>query len=710
MTSKSLFTLLFILCISCYHAPTNTIRYPDTSKNHKISDTYFGTTVTDPYRWLEDDNSPETAQWVKEQNNITFQYLQQISQRDTIKKRLTEIWDYEKISAPTKHGEKYYYYKNEGLQNQSVLYSSEELGGSENIVLDPNSFSSDGTIALSGTYFNMNGNLLGYAKSEGGSDWKEFYVRDITTGKDLEDHLKWIKFSSMSWAGDGFYYSRYPEPEVGGELDDTNENSWVYYHKLGTDQSSDRLIYSDPENPRISNYASTSEDENYLYLSRTKGTHGTALSIANVTEGEHTFQTVIDNYENELNIIGNIGQTFYLHTNYNAPNWKLIKFNFNHPDPAHWVDVISESNNPLNSVSIVNEKLLVKYSQDVSSRLYVYSLGGEFETEVNLPTIGTAYGFGGEQKDTEVFYTFTSFAYPPTIFRYNVQTNTSAFYRQEKIEIDFSQYVTRQIFYPSKDGTKIPMFITHNKELVYDGTAPTLLYAYGGFNISINPSFRISQMILLESGGIYVSANIRGGSEYGETWHEGGMLSNKQNVFDDFISAADYLVANKITSREKLAILGYSNGGLLIGAVLNQRPDLCAVAFPAVGVMDMLRYHKFTIGWAWAVEFGNPEESLEEFQTIYSYSPLHTIRNNGNYPAVMVFTADHDDRVVPAHSFKYAATLQEKNLSNPKPLLIRIETDAGHGAGKPTSKRIDEAADRWSFMFHNINHSYSKKY
>ena len=358
----------------------------------------------------------------------------------------------------------------------------------------------------------------------------------------------------------------------------------------------------------------------------------------------------------------------------------------------------------------MNEKLLVKYSQDVSSRLYVYSLGGEFETEVNLPTIGTAYGFGGEQKDTEVFYTFTSFAYPPTIFRYNVQTNTSAFYRQEKIEIDFSQYVTRQIFYPSKDGTKIPMFITHKKGLVYDGTAPTLLYAYGGFNISINPSFRISQMILLESGGIYVSANIRGGSEYGETWHEGGMLSNKQNVFDDFISAADYLVANKITSREKLAILGYSNGGLLIGAVLNQRPDLCAVAFPAVGVMDMLRYHKFTIGWAWAVEFGNPEESLEEFQTIYSYSPLHTIRNNGNYPAVMVFTADHDDRVVPAHSFKYAATLQEKNLSNPKPLLIRIETDAGHGAGKPTSKRIDEAADRWSFMFHNINHSYSKKY
>ena len=700
------FFLLAILWAGCHQGYIKSLQYPNTQKDEGIKDTYFTTTVADPYRWLEDDNSAETAAWVEAQNKITFDYLENIPQKDKIKNRLTEIWDYEKVSAPFRRGGKYYYYKNEGLQDQSVLYSVEKLGGAEKIILDPNTFSKDGTIALSGIYFNGDGNLLGYAKSKGGSDWKEFYIHDLNTGEDLKDHLEWIKFSGMSWAGDGFYYSRFPQPKDGGELDDANENAKVYYHKLGTHQEEDRLSYSDSENPRISNYISTTDDENYLILYRTKGTSGTALYMTHVSEGKHEFHPVIDNYEYDHGISGNIGSTFYLHTNYNAKNWRLVKFEYDNPNPENWIDIIPESEHPLNSVSIVDGKFLVKYSKDVSSRLYVYNLEGKMETEVTLPTMGTAYGFGGKMEDTEVFYTFTSFAYPTTVFRYDIRKNISSLYRQSKIGIDFSKYETNQIFYSSKDGTQIPMFITHIKGLIYDGTAPTLLYAYGGFNISINPHFSISRMLLIESGGIYATANLRGGGEYGESWHEDGMLTNKQNVFDDFIAAANFLVAENYTSREKLAIQGGSNGGLLIGAVINQRPDLCAVALPAVGVMDMLRYPKFTIGWAWATEYGDPEESKELFQYIYAYSPLHNIRENGSYPAVMITTADHDDRVVPAHSFKYAATLQAMNTENKNPLLIRIETDAGHGAGMPTSKRIQKSADIWSFIFHNLCATY----
>ena len=709
MKYKSIWLLITILIFSCYQSHTKAIQYPDTWRDKSVSDNYFGTDVGDPYRWLEDDNSDETAEWVKAQNKLTFAYLENIPQRNAIKERLTEIWDYEKVSAPFKRGEKYYFYKNEGLQNQAVLYSSDELRGEEKVILDPNTFSEDGTVALSGIYFNKDGNLLGYAKSIGGSDWKEFYIKDLTTGNDREDHLQWIKFSGMAWAGDGFYYSRYPEPEEGGELDASNENAKVYYHQLGTKQKMDKLIFSDPENPKISNYVGTSEDEQFVYLYRTKGTSGTALYIAKAKTGDHQFTTVMENYDYDHGIVGNIENTIFLRTNYKAPNWRLVKFNHDNPGPENWIEVIPESEYPLNSVSITGGKLLVKYSKDVSSRLYVYSLDGKSESEVELPTVGTASGFGGKQNDNEVFYNFTSFAYPPTIFRYNINTNSSTLYRQSKVDVDFSLYETKQVFYPSKDGTKIPMFITHKKGLQYDGTAPTLLYAYGGFNISINPYFSVSRMILLESGGIYVSANLRGGSEYGESWHEGGMKLHKQNVFDDFMAAADYLVEKNYTSRDKLAIKGGSNGGLLIGAVLNQRPDLCAVGFPGVGVMDMLRYTKFTIGWAWAVEYGDPEESVELFNYIYNYSPLHTVKKNGNYPAVMVTTADHDDRVVPAHSFKYAANLQAQNLNNQNPLLIRIETAAGHGAGKPTSKRIAAAADTWAFMFHNMDFNFSTK-
>ncbi len=699
---KILFTSLLIS--GCFNELEKKLSYPQSRKDTTITDTYFEVTVADPYRWLEDDNSDETAAWVAAQNDVTFKYLNQISQRDNIKKRLEEIWDYEKVSAPFKRGEKYYYYKNEGLQNHSVLYSASKPGGEEKIILDPNAFSEDGTVALTGTYFNKKGNLLGYAKSKGGSDWKEFYVRDLRTGEDLQDHLKWIKFSGMSWEGNGFYYSRFPEPGEGEKLDASNENSSVYYHTLGDEQTADKLIFSDPEHPKISNYVNTSFDENYLYLYRTTGTHGTALYFSKTGGEKHEFTPIMDSYDYDHSVIGNIDDTLYLHTNYNAPNWRLVKFSSNSPSPENWIDVLSEKEHPLNSVSLVNGMLLVKYSVDVSSRLYVYSLGGQLKSEIELPTMGTASGFSGRQDDTEVFYNFTSFAYPPTIFRFDVSTSVSTLYRKSKVNFDFSLYETKQVFYSGKDGKKIPMFITHKKGLHYDGTAPTLLYAYGGFNISINPYFSVSRMVLLESGGIYASANLRGGGEYGEDWHRAGMQLKKQNVFDDFIAAADYLVANNYTSRKRLAIKGGSNGGLLVGAVLNQRPDLCAVAFPAVGVMDMLRFTKFTIGWAWAVEYGNPEDSREMFEYIYNYSPLHTIKEKGNYPAVLVTTADHDDRVVPAHSFKYAATLQEKNPENEKPLLIRIETDAGHGAGKPTSKRIEEAADVWAFFFHNINH------
>ncbi len=698
---KYIFIVLIFLGCS-----NNLIKYPTTKKDRNMKNKYFSTNVNDPYQWLEDDNSSETKEWINNQNKITFDYLNKIPFINEIENRLKDIWDYEKISAPFKKGDNYYFFKNSGMQNQSVLYTSKNLSGQQKIVLDPNTFSEDGTISLSGIYFNKEGTLLGYSKSISGSDWKEFFIYDLVNNIYLKDHLKWIKFSGMSWSGDGFYYSKYSEPKEGGIYDDTNENSQIFYHKIGTSQNDDILIYSDLDNPKISNYISTTDDENYLVLYKSSGTSGNALYISKNDSLNHSFVPIIENYDYDHSIIGNIGSTFYLRTNYKAKNWRLVKFDFKNPDSENWVDVISDSQNPLNSISIVNNKLLVKYSVNVSSRLYVYSLNGEIETEVSLPTIGTAYGFSGDANDTEVFYTFTSFAYPPVIFRYDIKNNISEVHQKTNIDIDFSKFITKQIFYKSKDGTDIPMYITHKKDLVYDGRAPTLLYAYGGFNISINPSFSISRMLLLENNGIYASANIRGGGEYGEKWHEEGMLYNKQNVFDDFIFAADYLVNNNLTSRKKLAIQGGSNGGLLVGAVINQRPDLCAVALPAVGVMDMLRYAKFTIGWAWEVEYGDPNESKEMFNYIYKYSPLHNIKKNGNYPAVMVTTADHDDRVVPAHSFKYISTLQDLNKKNKNPLLIRIEIDAGHGAGIPTSKQIKASVDQWAFIFYNLEENY----
>lgn len=681
------------------------LSYPATRQDNTVEDDYFGTRVADPYRWLEDDNSQETAEWVVAQNEVTFNYLKSIPMREKIKSRLQEIWDYPKYGSPFLKSGKYYFYKNDGLQNQYVLYVQETLDSEPKVVIDPNTFSEDGTVALSGVYFSKDGKYMGYSKSSGGSDWREFFVRNLDTGEDLDDHLVWIKFSGMSWSGDGFYYRRYPTPEKEDVMDATNENSKVYYHKLGTSQAEDMLVFEDPANPKISNSVSVTDDEHYLLLYRSKGTHGNSLAIRDLTQDGTDFNPIISDFVDEHSVVGTSGDDLLVLTNRDAKNLRLVKINPLHPEESDWVNILPEAENVLSSVSVAGGKLLVTYMKDVNSQLKVYSLDGVFERDVSLPTLGTASGFGGDPEDPEVFYSFSSFAYPPTIFRYEIETGTSSLFRQAEIEIDFGQFETKQVFYPSKDGTMIPMFITHKKGLRMDGTAPTLLYAYGGFNISIKPSFNISRLFLLENDGIYVSANIRGGSEYGETWHEAGRLHNKQNVFDDFIAAADFLVDQKYTSRQRLAVMGRSNGGLLIGAVINRRPDLCAVAFPGVGVMDMLRYHKFTIGWAWAVEYGS-SESNEHFSNLFKYSPLHNIVTNGNYPATLVTTADHDDRVVPAHSFKYAATLQGKNKNNIKPLLIRIETKAGHGAGKPTSKIIEEQVDIWSFMFYNMGIEY----
>ena len=697
-------TAAFLFFLTACGTPPQ-LHYPESRKDSDVIDDYFGTKVADPYRWLEDDNSEETSAWVKAQNKVTFGYLGQIPFREKIKSRLTKIWDYEKASAPFIVAGKYYYYKNDGLQNQSILYVKESLDGPESIIINPNTFSDDGTVALSGTYFRKDGRYMGYSKSVSGSDWREFFIRDLAAGGDLEDHLTWIKFSGMNWAGDGFYYSRFPTPTEEGVLDASNENSKVYYHALGTNQSEDKLVFEDSANPKISNYANVTYDEQYLILYRTKGTHGNSLAVKFLSNANDDFIDVIPDLIDEHSVVGTMGSNLLVLTNRDAQNLRLVEIDPKQPGKENWKNVIPESKHVLRTVSVVSGKLLVAYLEDVSSKLYVYSMDGRKISEVELPTMGSARGFSGKPDDKEIFFSFSSFAYPPTVFRYDVISGEIDLYKQAVIDVDFDHYETNQIFYPSKDGTMIPMFITHKKGLKQDGSAPTLLYGYGGFNISRTPGFSISRMILLEAGGIYVNANIRGGSEYGEAWHEGGRLHNKQNVFDDFIAAADYLVENNYTSREKLAISGRSNGGLLIGSVINQRPDLCAAAFPGVGVMDMLRYHKFTIGWAWAVEYGSADDE-EHFTNLFGYSPLHNIINNGNYPATMITTADHDDRVVPAHSFKYAATLQMENRHNPKPLLIRIETKAGHGAGKPTSKRIEDATDFWSFMFYNTNTNY----
>jgi len=696
---KGFFLIMLIIVCAGAFAQVK-LKYPETRMSN-AKDIYFGTEVADPYRWLEDDNSDETKAWVEAQNKVTFDYLSQIPFRDKIKNRYEKLYNYPKYSAPFKAGNNYFFFKNDGLQNQSVLYIQNSLEAEPEVFLDPNKLSEDGTIALSTMAISKDGKYFAYGTASGGSDWNEFNVLRVDDKKKLDDHLTWIKFSGISWKDDGFYYTKYPTPKEGEELSSANQNSKIYYHKLGALQSDDELIFEDPANPMNGHYAQTTEDERFLVVHISKGTSNNALMVKDLNEPNSMFVKLIDNFDNNYSVIDNIGDKLLIQTDKDAGRWRLILIDPQNPAEENWQTLVPEQKEVLQSVSLVGGKMMLGYMKDASTHIYAYDLNGKELGEVKLPAIGTVGGFSGKKNDNIAFYTFTSFTYPSIIYKYDVGKGTSEVFRKTELDFDFDAYDTKQIFYKSKDGTDVPMFIVHKKGLELDGNNPTYLYAYGGFNISLTPSFSSSRLILLENGGVFAMANLRGGGEYGEDWHKAGMLLNKQNVFDDFISAAEYLIDKKYTSPDMLAVAGGSNGGLLIGAVINQHPELFKVAFPAVGVMDMLRYHKFTIGHAWAVEYGSSENE-NDFNNLYAYSPLHNINENLNYPAVMVTTADHDDRVVPAHSFKYISTLQQK-YSGGNPVLIRIETKAGHGAGKPTSKIIEEQADLWAFMFYNMN-------
>jgi len=677
--------------------------YHQTKKVEQI-DNYFGVEVADPYRWLEDDNSEETTKWVQAQNKVTFDYLESIPYRDKINERLSQLWNYPKYSTPFEESGNYYFYKNDGLQNQSVLYVQQTLDAEPEVFLDPNKFSEDGTTALRVLQISRDGKYCAYSIAKGGSDWNEIFVMEVATKKKTDDHLKWVKFSGIGWHGDGFYYTRYPQPETGKELSSQNENAKIYYHKVGTDQSEDILIYQDKKNPQIGFYAYTPDDEKYVFIYARKGaTNNNALFFRELTDNlaQGDFKTLIGNFDNDYGVVDHIDGKFLVATNANAPKYKMVLMDPNNPSEENWKEIIPEKEEVLEGVTTAGGKIFTQYMKDVTSRVYVYDMEGNMENEIKLPTLGNAGGFKGEQDDKFVFYTFTSYTYPTTIYKYDIETQTSTLFRKSELDFPSQDYETRQVFYKSKDGTKIPMFITHKKGLELDGENPTVLYGYGGFNINIMPGFRIANLIFLENGGVYAVANLRGGSEYGEKWHLAGALFNKQNVFDDFIAAAQYLIKEKYTNSQKLAISGRSNGGLLVAACMAQHPDLFKVALPAVGVLDMLRYHRFTIGHAWIVEYGCADSTKKEFENLYAYSPLHNLKQDVEYPATLVVTADHDDRVVPAHSFKFIAELQAKHQGD-NPVIIRIETMGGHGGGTPTSKRIEEATDLWSFVFDNL--------
>ncbi len=674
------------------------VQYPVTPKNDHV-DEYHGTKVQDPYRWLEDDRSPETAAWVKAENELTFGYLDKIPLRGKIFTDLEKAYNYPKYSAPLKKGPYFYFYKNDGLQNQSVLYRQKGLKGNPEVVLDPNKLSADGTTRLGVFSLSKDGKYAVCGFSKGGSDWQVYEVMDMATLKMLPDKVEWVKVSQAAWQGDGFFYSRYPKPE-GSALAAKNEHHQVFFHKIGTQQGEDKLVFEDSANPQRFHTLSTTEDEQYAVLTvsdRGKGKDGNGLWV--LKRGESRFIPIKEEITDfSFGVIENLRDGFLIETNENAPNGKVLFYDMK---SKVWKPFLAEKPEPLQGVGSAGGKLFASYSKDVTTRIYVYDQKGKLENEVKLPGLGTAGGFGGEKEDTFVFYTYTSFNYPPTIFRYDIATRNSTVFREPEVSFRPDDYETKQVFYPSKDGTKIPAFITYKKGLKLDGSNPTILYGYGGFNISLTPAFSPTRIPFLDQGGVFVQANLRGGSEYGEKWHEQGMKLKKQNVFDDFIAAAEFLIKEKYTSPNKLAIQGGSNGGLLVGAVMNQRPELFKVAFPAVGVMDMLRFHKFTIGWNWIADYGS-SDNAEEFKMLYGYSPLHNIKEGGKYPATMITTADHDDRVVPAHSFKYAAELQAKaGASSSNPLLIRIDTNSGHGASN-TKKALETQADIYGFMFWNM--------
>lgn len=676
------------------------LAYPVTRKVDTV-DNYHGQQIADPYRWLEDDHSEETKAWVEAENKVTEGYLSSIPFRSKIKQRLETLWNYPKYGSPFREGKYYYFYKNDGLQNQAVLYRQLGLNGTPEVFIDPNKLSDKGTAALGSMSFSKNGKYVAYLVAKAGSDWQEGFVMDVETKKLLSDKLDWIKFSGLSWKGDGFYYSRYDAPDEQSKLSKKNEFHKVYYHKVGTTQADDQLVYVDKEHPLRNAGVGLTEDERFLVLGTTEGTSGREVWYWDTKDAsQKEFRLLIKGFEYDPSVIENVGDKLLVRTNHDAPNYKVVLVDPKHPEKENWKTVIPEQPEVLQGVGTAGGKLFASYLKDASTRIVQYDTKGKLERNITLPGIGTASGFGGKVEDREFFYTFTSFVAPPTIYKYDITSGKSDIFRKSEVKFNPADYETKQVFFTSKDGTKVPIFLSYRKGLQLNGQNPVLLYGYGGFNIPMTPGFSVSNLFFMEQGGIYAVVNLRGGSEYGEAWHKAGMLEKKQNVFDDFIGAAEFLVKEKYTSPQKLAIRGGSNGGLLVGACMTQRPDLFRVALPAVGVMDMLRYQKFTIGWAWVVEYGSSEKA-EQFPYLIKYSPLHNLKKGTHYPATLVTTADHDDRVVPAHSFKFAATLQEAHQGS-NPVLIRVETQAGHGAGKPTSKLIDEATDIWAFTMYNL--------
>jgi len=701
MKNSIYFLLIVFLAISCrnnatlYDVPV--VKYPSTKKVD-VSDNFFGTVVSDPYRWLENDTAMDVGQWVKEQNKVTFGFLEKIPFRNKIKTRLEEIYNYPRVSNPLKVGEYYLYYKNDGLQNQSVIYVKKGINGTEEVFIDPNKLSDNGTVAITLTGFSKNRKYIGYIISSAGSDWGEIHIKEIVTGKDLPDVIKFVKFSGTSWWHDGFFYSRFPQPDKEKELTGVNKFQSVYYHKLGDSQEKDILIFEDKRHPLRYHNVYLTEDEKNLFLLVEEG-DGYELHYKPVDLKKDGFKPLFTGFDHKSLVIDVENGLFYVLTDIDAPNYRLVALDPVKPQKGNWKEIIPESKNLLESVSPLGGKLFATYIKDVSSRLFQYDYSGKFENEITFPALGTAALLYGMKEESEFGYSFTSFTYPTTIYRYNVKTGKQDIFFQPALKFDPANFEAKQVFYTSKDSTKVPMFIVFKKGLNLNSNNPALLYGYGGFDISVTPSFSVSIIPLLENGAVYAVANLRGGNEYGETWHKAGMLLKKQTVFDDFISAAEYLIKEKYTSSAKLGINGGSNGGLLIGACMTQRPDLFKVAIPEVGVMDMLRYQKFTVGFGWVGEFGSSDDSVN-FKNLYKYSPLHNIKPAVDYPATLILTSDHDDRVVPAHSFKFAATLQEKQTGK-NPILIRIESQAGHGAGKPISKFIEATADKWAFLLFN---------
>lgn len=696
---KYTITTMALACCLTMNAQKKLVgyEYPVTKKGD-VKDVYFGTTVPDPYRWLEDDRSEETMAWVQAQNEVTFKYLSQIPYRDAIKSRMEKLWNYERISAPFKEGDYTYYYKNDGLQNQSVLYRKDK-NGKEEVFLDPNTFSKDGTTSLGGVNFTKKGDLAAYSISEGGSDWRKIFVMDAVTKKLIGDELVDVKFSGIAWKGsEGFYYSSYDKPE-GSELSAKTDQHKLYYHKLGTSQKDDIVIFGlDQKRRYVGGYVT--EDNRFLVISAANSTSGNELYIQDLTKENSPIITIVDNFNSDSGVIDNQGSKLYISTNHSAPNNKIVTVDAANPQQANWKDLIAETDNVL-SPSTGAGYIFAEYMKDAVSVIKQYDYNGKLVRGVTLPGLGTAGGFSGKKNEKILYYSFTNYITPGTIFSFSPTSGKSEVYQKPKVDFNSDNYESKQVFYTSKDGTKIPMIITHKKGLKLDGKNPTILYGYGGFNISLTPSFSISNAVWMENGGIYAVANLRGGGEYGKKWHDAGTKLQKQNVFNDFISAAEFLISNKYTSSEHLAISGGSNGGLLVGAVMTQRPDLMKVALPAVGVLDMLRYHTFTAGAGWAYDYGTAEDSKEMFEYIKSYSPVHNVKKGTRYPATMVTTGDHDDRVVPAHSFKFAAELQDKH-EGPNPVLIRIGVKAGHGAGKSVAQTIAEFSDIQAFTLYNM--------